>query len=83
MACKFYALQQGEIKNNARRDSIRADYQIGNALYDKGEYDEAERYWTRALHIFTKENETHPTTTAAKLKLSCIDMKRGNFGEAM
>lgn len=61
----------------------RADYQVGNALFDKGDYDEAEHYWTRAFQVFRTENETHPTTTAARIKLSCIDMKRNEFAKAM
>ena len=65
------------------RALTRADYHIGNAWFAKGDYDQAERYWTRAFQIFSKENEIHPTTTAARLKLSCIDMKKGKFGEAM
>lgn len=63
--------------------SIRADYHIANVLFDQGKYDEAERLWTRALKIFSREKETHPSTSAAKLKLSTIAMKNGRFDEAM
>ena len=48
-----------------------------------GKHVEAEKHWQRALEIFTKENEMHPTTNAAKLKLSQIAMKRGGYDEAM
>ena len=37
----------------------------------------------RAFEIFNKKSETHPTTTAAKLELSCIELKRENDAEAM
>ncbi len=61
----------------------RAEYHVGNALFDLGQYDKAELYWLRALELFSRENETHPTTNAAKIKLSTIKMKRGDFEEAM
>ncbi|KAL8902975.1 MAG: hypothetical protein Q9207_004248 [Kuettlingeria erythrocarpa] len=60
-----------------------ADYHIGNALFDKGDYEKAEHHWTRALEAFKKENETHPTTTVARMKLSCIEMKKGEFAKAI
>ena len=52
-------------------------------MFNKGEINEAERYWTRAFQIFNKENETHPTTTVARMKLCCVDMKRGNYTKAV
>jgi Uncharacterized protein conserved in bacteria len=62
---------------------LQSDYLIGNALYDQGKYDEAEQKYTRALEIFRKENPTHPTTSTARLKLSCIAMQRGHCDAAM
>jgi hypothetical protein len=35
------------------------------------------------LAVFEKENETHPTTIAAKMKLAMLDLKRGAIDEAM
>ncbi|TGO07322.1 hypothetical protein BTUL_0292g00080 [Botrytis tulipae] len=65
-------------------DSIySADYHVGNAHYDQGRYDDAERYWKQALSCFTQESETHPTTIAAKLKLSCIAIKRKQYDIAI
>lgn len=59
------------------------DLHIGNALFERGQLDEAEQYWKRALKIFLLENETSPVTNTAKLKLSMIDIQRGNYDAAM
>lgn len=61
----------------------RADYHIGNSLFEQHEYDEAEKHWLQALAVFEGENETHPTTNAAKMKLAVIKMKRGEIDEAV
>ncbi|KXG48434.1 Tetratricopeptide-like helical [Penicillium griseofulvum] len=60
-----------------------ADYHVGNSLFSQGRYDEAERHWLRALGVFNRENETHPTTNSTRMKLAMIKMKRGEFDEAI
>jgi tetratricopeptide (TPR) repeat protein len=60
-----------------------ADYHVGNALFAMGKHEEAEKHWLRALDLFSRENEVHPTTNAAKIKLAMVEIKRGNYDEAI
>jgi TolA-binding protein len=56
---------------------------VGNVLFDMAKYDDAEKHWLRALDLFMKENETHPVTNAARLKLGMIKSQRQDYDEAM
>ncbi|KAJ4253831.1 hypothetical protein NW762_010226 [Fusarium torreyae] len=71
--------------NLARAHTVlkQADYHVGNALFAMGRHDEAESHWLRALDLFEKENEVHPTTNAAKIKLAMVHMERGSYNQAI
>jgi len=52
-------------------------------LFEQQKYDEAEKYWLRALKVFEREHETHPTTNATKMKLAMIKMNSRDYDAAM
>lgn len=62
---------------------IRADYYIGNIHWDQGNIDEAEICWKRAHDVMEEEDDKHPSTSAARLKLAWVALRRGNVEEAM
>ena len=58
-------------------------YDRGNICYNRGDFEEAGSLFGAAEEIFTKENPLAPHATASQLKLGCIDIRQGNFVEAM
>lgn len=74
---------QRRLVADASTPQCRADYHVGNALFEQRKYAAAEAHWRKALAIFERENETHPTTSAVQLKLAMVKMESGAYDEAV